>query len=51
MAADLMLTHTEAKSLQCELDELWQRHQHKDSEGRQRYLLRLAFTPGWDEEI
>ena len=51
MAADLMLTHTEAKTLQRELDELWQRYQHTESGGQQRYLLRLAFTPAWDEEI
>ena len=50
MAADLMLTHTEAKTLQRELDELWQRHQRREPEGRQRYLLRLGFTPVWDDE-
>ena len=48
MASDLMLTHTEAKTLQRELDELWRRYQHKESRGRQRYLLRLGFTPTWD---
>ena len=29
MAADLMLTHADAKALQRELDELWQRYQHR----------------------
>ncbi len=51
MAADMMLTHTEAKALQRELDELWHKFRNREPEGRQRYLLRLAFTPAWDEEI
>ena len=50
MAADVMLTHTEAKTLQRELDELWRRYQRREPEGRQRYLLRLGFTQAWDGE-
>jgi hypothetical protein len=49
-AGDLMLNHTEAKALQRELTEIWQRYRYKDAGGRQCYLLRLGFTPDWDRE-